>query len=99
MAEKELKNLLNPCSGGDLGEVVRRAQALGELTEVLVRALPAEFSGSIVAANLRDQGELVVIAASSAWANRLRYEAETLTAAARDNGLTVASCRIRVRSG
>ena len=99
MAEKELKNLLNPCSGGDLGDIVRRAQALGELTEMLAAALPGEFAGSIVAANMRDDGELVVIAASSGWANRLRYETDALAAAARDHGLIVTGCRIRVRSG
>ena len=96
MAEKELKNLLNPCFGGDLGEIVRRAQALGELTGVLAGALPGDFAGSIVAANLRGDGELVVIAASSAWANRLRYETDALLAAARDNGLKVTGCRVRV---
>ena len=99
MAEKELKNLLNPCSDGDLGEIVRRARALGELTEVLAGGLAEEFRGSIVAANLRDDGELVVIAASSAWANRLRYETDTLMAVASDKGLKVTNCRIRVRSG
>ena len=99
MAEKELKNLLSPCSDGDLGGLVRRAQELGELTGTLSEALPADFAGAIVAANVRENGDLVVIAASSAWANRLRYESDALLATARDAGLTVTACRVRVSSG
>jgi len=96
MAENDLKNLLNPCSSGDLGNIVRRAKELGELTTLLSRALPVEFGGAIVAANVRESGELVVIAASSAWASRLRYETEMLLAAARSAGVEVATCLVRV---
>ena len=99
MAENDLKNLLNPNSGGDLGKLVQRARELGELTHTLCKSLPAEFSGAIVAANVRADGDLVVIAASSAWASRLRYETDTLLAAARATGLTAHSCRIRVSQG
>ena len=84
MADKELKNLLNPCADGDLGRIVRRARELGELTDTLAKALPEEYAGALVAANVRENGELVVIAASPAWANRLRYETETLLAAAKE---------------
>jgi hypothetical protein len=69
---------------------------MGELTDLLSRALGSEFAGAVVAANLRDDGELVVIAASSAWASRLRYESDALLEAARDAGLEPTSCRIRV---
>jgi len=96
MADFELKNLLNPSNDGDLGQVIRRAREMGELTHVLCKALPDEFAGAIVAANLREDGDLVVIAASSAWASRLRYESDTLLAAARDAGLSPTSCRVRV---
>ena len=96
MANNDLKNLLNPSNGGDLGQIVRRAREMGELTHVLCNALPDEYVGAIVAANLREDGDLVVIAATSAWASRLRYETETLLAAARDAGLEPAACRIRV---
>ena len=96
MTDNELKNLLNPCSDGDLAHIVRRARKLGELTQALGAALPGDFAGAIVAVNLRDDGELVVIAATSAWANRLRYEADTLLDAARDAGLEATTCRVRV---
>jgi len=96
MSENELKNLLNPCSDGELAGIIRRARLLGELTEVLCKALPDDYTGAIVAANLRENGDLVVIAASPAWASRLRYETETLLAAARDAGLEPVACRVRV---
>lgn len=96
MAENDLKNLLNPNSGGDLGKLVQRARELGELTHTLCESLPDEFSGAIVAANVRADGDLVVIAASSAWASRLRYEADALLASARLAGHKATSCRIRV---
>jgi len=96
MAKIELKNLLNPSDDGDLGQIVRRAREMGELTHVLSSALPDEYSGAIVAANLREDGDLVVIAASSAWASRLRYETDKLLAAAQDAGLSPTSCRVRV---
>ena len=96
MAENELKNLLSPCSDGDLASVIRRARELGELTDALSRALPEDCAGAVVAANLREDGNLVVIAASSAWASRLRYESDTLLEAARDAGLNPVACRVRV---
>jgi len=96
MAKNELKNLLNPNAGGDLGQIVRRAREMGELTDVLSKALPGDYAGAIVAANLRDDGDLVVIVTSPAWASRLRYETDLLLKAARDSGLSATACRIRV---
>ena len=96
MPHDELKNLLNPSAGGDLGALVRRAREMGELTHILSEGLHEEYAGAIVAANLREDGELIVIAASSAWASRLRYETDTLLAAARDAGLNPVACRVRV---
>ena len=75
---------------------MRRARELGELTNLLSRSLPDELSGAIVAANIRENGDLVVIAASSAWASRLRYETDALLAAARSAGIEAVTCRVRV---
>ena len=96
MASNDLKNLLNSSAGGELGDIVRRARKMGELTHVLCNVLPDEYAGAIVAANLREDGDLVIIAASSAWASRLRYETDALLAAAREAGLSPSACRIRV---
>ena len=99
MTSKQLGNLLKPSNGGDLGDIVRRAREMGELTDVLAKALPEEEARAIVAANVREGGELVVIAATSAWASRLRYETDVLLGAARAAGFDAHACRIRVSQG
>jgi hypothetical protein len=99
MTTSKLENLLNPCNDGDLAKVVDRAKRMGELTEILSRALPVAHRSAIVAANVREDGELVVICASSAWASRLRYETDKLLQAAKDAGISAHTCRIRVSQG
>ena len=96
MASEKLIDLLKPSTDGDLGELIGRARQMGELTGILCKSLPAADRGAIVAANLRDDGELVVICASSAWASRLRYESEKLLRAAQEAGVKASSCRVRV---
>ena len=96
MPVSKLENLLKPSNNGDLADVIKRAREMGELTDVVVRSLPEADRGAIVAANVRDDGELVIICASSAWASRLRYETEALLRAARDAGVSAHTCRIRV---
>lgn len=76
--------------------MVERARTLGELTARLQAALPAELGPSLVAANVRTDGRLVVIAGSPARAARLRFEADTLLAAARADGHAVESLVVRV---
>ncbi len=99
MPAKKLENLLNPSKNGDLATVIQRARAMGELTSMLSAALPASDRDAIVAANLRDDGELVVICATSAWANRLRYESDTLLDAAKKAGVVAKTVRVRVAQG
>jgi hypothetical protein len=99
MPSNKLKNLLNPSADGDLGALISRARRMGELTDILASALPESDRNCIVAANIREDGELVVICASSAWASRLRYETDTLLEAAVRAGMTAHTCRIRVSQG
>ena len=99
MPSSKLKNLLNPCDDGDLGNLISRARRMGELTDILCNALPDSDRSAIIAANVRDDGELVVICASSAWASRLRYETEKLLEAASAAGISAHTCRIRVAQG
>lgn len=96
MAAKSLENLLNPGKDGDLANIVRRAQDMGALATALVRALPADEGASILAANVRDDGELVVLTHSSVWASRLRFSADLLLAAARAHGVEATRCSVRV---
>ncbi|MDH3587040.1 MAG: DUF721 domain-containing protein [Gammaproteobacteria bacterium] len=79
-----------------MANIVRRARDMGELASALVQALPPEEGASILAANVRDDGELVILCRSSAWASRLRFAADALLAAARAHGAEASSCSVRV---
>jgi len=96
MSVKSLEELLKASADGGLGDVVRHARDMGDLVQVLQDSLPTEQRAAISAANIRDNGELVVLAQSSAWASRLRYETEALMAAARKTGKEVTKCSVRV---
>ena len=96
MTAKSLDNLLNPSKDGDLASIVRRAQDMGELASALVRVLPADEGAAIIAANVRDDGELVVLCRSPAWASRLRFSADALLEAAKSQGIDATRCSVRV---
>ena len=96
MAVKRLENLLNPSKDGDLASIVRHAQDMSALAGALAAVLSPEEGASILAANVRDDGELVVLCRSSAWASRLRFSADVLIAAARARGAEVSRCSVRV---
>lgn len=96
MAAKSLENLLNPNNNGDLGSIIRRARELGELASALSRAVEPDEGAAIIAANVREDGELVVVCRSPAWASRLRFAADQLLEAARAQGANATHCTIRV---
>ncbi len=96
MPIKSLENLLNANDNGDLGNIVKHARDMGALVQTLLKALPADHVASIAAANIRDDGRLVILAISSAWASRLRFETDALIAAARETGADITSCTVRV---
>jgi hypothetical protein len=70
---------------------------MGELVGARQQALPEEFAQHVLAANVRDDGELVVLTSSPAWAAKLRFEADALMGAARQSSATVTACKVRVR--
>jgi hypothetical protein len=91
-----LEKLLNAGSGGTLGKIVQRAQYLDDLTSTIRSVLPDEAQSHLLAANLRENGELVLICSSSTWAARLRFESEQLIKAARLAGAEVHRCKVKV---
>jgi hypothetical protein len=99
MSVKSLEELLKASAAGGLGDVVRHARDMGDLVQLLQNSLPSEQRAAISAANIRDDGELVILANSSAWASRLRYETDALMNAARKTGKTVNKCSVRVSRG
>lgn len=93
-----LEKLLKPGSGGALEKIIRRAQNMGDLTGAIRVVLPEEARSSLLGANLRENGELVLICSSPSWAARLRFESAQLVEAARLIGADVKSCKVRVTS-
>jgi hypothetical protein len=93
-----LDNLLNSAQGTSLDKVIRRARDMDDLTTRLRRSLEPEMAAQLLGANLRDDGQLVLICGSSAWAAKLRFESETLLDVARQGGAHATSCRVRVGS-
>ena len=96
MSLKKIDKLLNSKGGNALEDLVQHAQDMDDLALRVRLSLDGDMRDSIAAANLRDDGELVVVCRSSAWAARLRFEAERLIQAARDGGYKVTGCRVRV---
>ena len=99
MTHKRLDSLLNSSNDRDLGDIVRRARDMGELVGRLQASLPDEEAASVVAANLRDDGTLVVLVRASVWASRLRFAEAALLAAARSSGRQAERLEVRVARG
>jgi len=96
MSAKKLENLLHPGSGGNLEKLIQTAQNMDSLTSSLKGALTPDLADHVLAANVRENGELVVICSSSAWASRIRFEADALLVAAGDAGFAASSLRVSV---
>jgi hypothetical protein len=96
MAIVKLGQLLKSGSGDKLERLVEHSQNMGNLAQLLRSSLPADVAGHLLAANLKEPGELVLICSSSTWAARLRYESEQLMKAARKAGIEADRCSIKV---
>ena len=99
MSARKLEKLLGTDAGGNLKKIIQTAQNMGSLSVSLKAAVSPEMGENLLAANLREDGELVIICASSAWASRLRFEEEALLDAARSAGFDAARLRVSVSQG
>ena len=71
-----LEKLLRKTTGRGLGKIVQRAQNMDEIAHKLRLAVEPDLAAQIHAVNVRDDGELVIVCASSAWAARLRFDSD-----------------------
>ena len=99
MSLKKLETLLKSVSSGPLDQIIRTANDMDSLTGALRNALAPEIADQLVAANARDDGILIIICSSSAWASRIRFESESLLSAAKREGFAADSVRVTVRQG
>jgi hypothetical protein len=96
MSATKLENLLKPGAAGSLEKIIQRAQNMDALTSALKASLTPDMGENLLAANVRENGEMVVVCSSSAWASRVRFESEKLIEAARDTGFDASSLRVTV---
>jgi len=96
MPAQKLENLLKSGRKSSLEKIIRTAQDMDALTGALQQTLAPDIAVNIIAANLRADGELVVICASSAWASRVRFETDALLAAADKAGFRATSLRVSI---
>lgn len=99
MPAKKLEDLLKSGASGNLEKLLRTAQDMDSLTSALRAALSPESADNLLAANLREDGALVVICSSSAWASRIRFESDALLDASRASGFAAESVRVMVTQG
>ena len=99
MPSKHIGDLLNPSNNRELSKALKRSEAIGQLTEALAAALPADLGAAVLAASVGDDGVLSIKASSSAWASRLRFESDQLAGIARAAGHPVYGVRVRVGRG
>ncbi|HKK22580.1 MAG TPA: DciA family protein, partial [Pseudohaliea sp.] len=90
MKEKKLGHILSR-PDSPLAGLVQRARALETLTAAVRAALPEEVRAHLVSAAPREDGTLVLVTESSAWAARLRFSSDEARAAARRYGAPVES--------
>lgn len=98
MPSIRIGQLLDSDPSGRLDKIVRRAREMGDLTVRLKAALAEPAASQLLAANIHDDGSLVVICSSASWAARLRFESERLLAAAAEAGVHADRLRVRVAS-
>lgn len=99
MPVKKLENLLNSGASGSLEKLIQTAQDMDSLTSALRSALAPEMSDNLLAANVREEGALILICSSSAWASRIRFESDALLEAARSAGFDADTVRVMVTQG
>ena len=96
MSIVRLEKLLKSGSGSSLRKIIQRAQDMDDLTSALRRELSPDLAENLLSANASDQGDLVLVCSSSAWASRLRFESELLLEAANRHGSPASKCRVTV---
>lgn len=96
MSITKLENLLKSRENKSLDRIIQRAQNMDSLTSALQAGLADDLASNLVAANVREDGNLVLICSSPAWASRLRFEADKLIEIARNSGADVSTCSVKV---
>ena len=79
-----------------IGQLAARARAKVGLTDHIRKGLAPDLAAELVNCTVEDDGTLVVRASSPEWANRLRFESETLLALTRQRHPEAKHVKVRV---
>lgn len=82
--------------GSAIGDLAQKAAAAEDLATRLRKALDPALAQALRAARVREDGTLVLMAESPAWAARLRFEAPRLLEACRSCAPTARCVQVRV---
>ena len=98
MLNKQAKSLgeLIGSSNTEFANLADAARLRADLSEYLRNNLDKSLADGFVHCNIRDDGTLVVIATSSEWASRLRFEAQQFIDLCRKQGTLVRTVKVRV---
>jgi len=96
MSITRLDKLLKSGPDDRLDRIIQRAQDIDALTSALRARLPVEMAENLLSANVHDNGELVLVCSTSAWASRLRFESNALITAANKAGHSARACKVTV---
>ena len=96
MTAEKLANLLKSGTSGSLDKLVETARNMEVLTISIRSELAPDLADQVLSANLRDDGQLVIICGSSAWASRLRFESDAILRAAANAGFEATNLRVSV---
>ena len=96
MPAKKLEKLLKSGSENGLSKLIQTAREMDALTSAVRASLAPDLAANVIAANARENGELVIICASSAWASRIRFESDAVLAAANKAGFDSHTARVTV---
>ncbi len=92
---KSLSELLSSPESS-LGKLAAQASAKAGLTDHIRKGLAPELAAGLAHCAVGDNGTLVVRATSPEWANRLRFESETLLALGRQRHPEATNVKVRV---
>ena len=92
---KSLSELIGS-SESTIGQLAAKAQAKVGLTDHIRKGLPAGFAAKVVHCSVEEDGTLLVRTSGPEWANRLRFENETLLSLARQKHPETTQVKVRV---
>ena len=93
-AHKSLSELIT-AGNSSLGDLASQARLREDLGDYLRKNLPPDLAPGFLHCNLKEGGELVVIATSPEWASRLRFKTSQHADLCRNHGTQVNAVKVK----